>query len=31
MTGNVAQVFVTGREWTAVLRAARQALRPGAA
>jgi SAM-dependent methyltransferase len=29
MTGNVAQVFLTGREWAAALRAARQALRPG--
>lgn len=29
MTGNVAQVFVTGREWAAVLRAAHEALRPG--
>jgi len=28
MTGNVAQVFVTDEEWSAVLRAARQALRP---
>lgn len=27
MTGNVAQVFLTGREWAAALRAARQALR----
>jgi SAM-dependent methyltransferase len=29
MTGNVAQVFVTGTEWAAALRAVRQALRPG--
>jgi SAM-dependent methyltransferase len=29
MTGNVAQVFVTGQEWAAVLRAAHEALRPG--
>ena len=29
MTGNVAQVFVTGQEWAAVLHAVRQALRPG--
>lgn len=29
MTGNVAQVFVTGQEWAAALQAARQALRPG--
>ena len=29
MTGNVAQVFVTGREWAAVLRAVHEALRPG--
>jgi len=29
MTGNVAQVFVTGDEWAAVLRAAHRALRPG--
>ena len=29
MTGNVAQVFVTDREWAAVLRAIRRALRPG--
>ena len=29
MTGNVAQVFVTGEEWAAVLRAAHAALRPG--
>jgi len=29
MTGNVAQVFVTDQEWAAVLRAVRQALRPG--
>jgi SAM-dependent methyltransferase len=29
MTGNVAQVFVTDREWAAALRAVRQALRPG--
>jgi SAM-dependent methyltransferase len=29
MTGNVAQVFLTGREWAAALRAARQALRRG--
>lgn len=29
MTGNVAQVFVTGEEWAAVLRAAHRALRPG--
>jgi SAM-dependent methyltransferase len=29
MTGNVAQVFVTGQEWAAALRSARQALRPG--
>jgi len=30
MTGNVAQVFVTGEEWAAVLRAVHEALRPGA-
>jgi SAM-dependent methyltransferase len=29
MTGNVAQVFVTDREWAATLRAVRQAVRPG--
>ena len=29
MTANVAQVFVTGQEWAAALRSARQALRPG--
>jgi ubiquinone/menaquinone biosynthesis C-methylase UbiE len=29
MTGNVAQVFVTDREWAAVLNAIRRALRPG--
>ena len=29
MTGNVAQVFVTGEDWAAALRAASQALRPG--
>ena len=29
MTGNVAQVFVTGEEWAATLRAVRAALRPG--
>ena len=29
MTGNVAQVFVTGQEWAATLTAVRQALRPG--
>ena len=29
MTGNVAQVFITDQEWAAVLRAVRQALRPG--
>jgi len=29
MTGNVAQVFVSGAEWAAVLAAARAALRPG--
>lgn len=29
MTGNVAQVFLTDKEWAATLRAARQALRPG--
>ena len=29
MTGNVAQVFLAGHEWTAALQAARQALRPG--
>jgi SAM-dependent methyltransferase len=29
MTGNVAQVFVTGEEWVAVLRAVHGALRPG--
>jgi SAM-dependent methyltransferase len=29
MTGNVAQVFVTGAEWAATLRAAAMALRPG--
>jgi SAM-dependent methyltransferase len=29
MTGNVAQVFVSGQEWAAALRAVRQALRPG--
>jgi len=29
MTGNVAQVFLTDDAWTAVLRAARAALRPG--
>jgi hypothetical protein len=28
MTGNVAQVFLTGQEWAATLRAVRQALRP---
>jgi SAM-dependent methyltransferase len=29
MTGNVAQVFLTDEDWTATLRAARAALRPG--
>jgi ubiquinone/menaquinone biosynthesis C-methylase UbiE len=29
MTGNVAQVFLTGQEWAASLRAVHQALRPG--
>ena len=29
MTANVAQVFLTAQQWAAVLRAARQALRPG--
>ncbi len=29
MTGNVAQVFTTGREWAASLAAIREALRPG--
>jgi SAM-dependent methyltransferase len=29
MTGNVAQVFLTDEEWTATLRGAREALRPG--
>jgi hypothetical protein len=29
MTGNVAQVFVSGEEWAAVLRAVRGSLRPG--
>jgi SAM-dependent methyltransferase len=29
MTGNVAQVFVSGQEWAAALRAARRCLRPG--
>ena len=29
MTGNVAQVFITGQEWAATLRAVRAALRPG--
>ena len=29
MTGNVAQVFITGEEWAATLRAVREALRPG--
>lgn len=29
MTGNVAQVFLTGEEWAAALRAIRAALRPG--
>jgi len=29
MTGNVAQVFLTGQEWAATLRAFHQALRPG--
>jgi len=29
MTGNVAQVFLTDREWAAVLSAVRRALRPG--
>jgi len=29
MTGNVAQVFVTDREWAAALRAVHEALRPG--
>ncbi len=29
MTGNVAQVFITGREWAAALGAVRAALRPG--
>jgi SAM-dependent methyltransferase len=29
MTGNVAQVFVTGEEWAAVLRAVHAGLRPG--
>ena len=29
MTGNVAQVFVTGQEWAEVLRAVHQSLRPG--
>jgi SAM-dependent methyltransferase len=28
MTGNVAQVFITGEEWAATLRAVREALRP---
>ena len=29
MTGNVAQVFLTGQDWVAALRSVRQALRPG--
>lgn len=29
MTGNVAQVFLTGQEWAATVRAVRQVLRPG--
>jgi SAM-dependent methyltransferase len=29
MTGNVAQVFLTGEEWAAVLRAVHESLRPG--
>jgi SAM-dependent methyltransferase len=29
MTGNVAQLFLSARDWAAALRAARQALRPG--
>jgi len=29
MTANVAQVFLTGQEWAAALRSARQSLRPG--
>jgi len=29
MTGNVAQVFITGQEWAATLGAVREALRPG--
>jgi ubiquinone/menaquinone biosynthesis C-methylase UbiE len=29
MTGNVAQVFLTGQEWAVALRSAHQALRPG--
>ncbi len=29
MTGNVAQVFLTDRDWTATLRACRRAVRPG--
>lgn len=29
MTGNVAQVFITGEEWAATLGAVREALRPG--
>jgi ubiquinone/menaquinone biosynthesis C-methylase UbiE len=29
MTGNVAQVFLTGQEWAVALRSARQVLRPG--
>ena len=29
MTANVAQVFITGEEWAATLRAVREALRPG--
>jgi SAM-dependent methyltransferase len=29
MTGNVAQVFITGEEWAATLRAVRAAVRPG--
>jgi hypothetical protein len=29
MTGNAAQVFVTGQEWAVTLAAVREALRPG--
>lgn len=29
MTGNVAQVFITDEEWTAMLRACRETIRPG--